>query len=232
MAKKVVKTKTPILLVGKCCNLVRQSPRGFTLIEVLIVIVIMSVLTGLVVFVVGNKPQKNQLEREALRLQSLVRWTLDEALFQNDEWGIDVKEDRYTFYRLNKKRQWEKVDDIEGADKTELKGLFEHELPTYSWMHVEIEGTDQWRVDADASDENKGDSAISAEGSHPGLSNDNLKKTSLTPPPILLLSSGEYTPFVIDFGLSGQTEPLFSVYGDGLSDVKMISGDELEKIHR
>jgi general secretion pathway protein H len=201
--------------------LIKPSARGFTLVEVLVVIVIIGSLVGLVVFTVGNKPNKNQIERESMRLQSILHWVQNEALFQNNEWGMDVKKDRYIFYRLNNKKQWEKVDDIKDADKTELRELFEHELPSHMWIKTQIEGSDKWTVE---------DSEQSV-SDRPGLSSDKPNTTRLKAPPILILSSGEYTPFIIDMGLEQDSKPLFSIYGDGVADIRVVHGDDIEKIH-
>lgn len=195
------------------------------------VMVIIGSLAGLVVFSIGNKPQKDKLERESMRLQSILNWTLDEALFQNNEWGIDIKENRYLFYKLNNKKQWQKVDDIKDAEKTELKGLFEYKLPDHTWIKVAIEGNEQWVVDDNsATSSDKPGLSNDTNNAQPGLSSDTKKPAPVKAPPILLLSSGEYTPFVITLGVDGETKPLFSLYGDGVADIKLISGDGIEKI--
>jgi general secretion pathway protein H len=226
MAKKVVKIKAKTSSVGKCSNLFKKSANGFTLIEVLVIIVIIGSLAGLAVFSIGNKPQQDRLERESMRLQSSLRWVLDEALFQNSEWGIRVEENRYSFYQFNlKKKQWTKVDDIEGADKTELKGLFEHKLPDGYWIEAEVEGTPLKLAANEPDTDSPGLSSSS-----PGLStpNDEQKDT----PTILLLSSGEYTPFVIDLGFKSDRKTLFRIKGDGVADIQLISGNDIEKQSR
>lgn len=210
----------------------KQRSNGFTLIEILVVIVIISSLVGLAVFAIGSKPQKDQLERESMRLQSILRWTLDEALFQNNEWGINISENTYTFYRLNNKKKWEKVDTIKDADKTELKGLFEHKLPEHMWIKAQIEGDDKWVVDSNEANVSDSDSPGLSGDHQAGLSSNTQQTIPVKAPPILLLSSGEYTPFIIDIGLEGSEKPLFSIYGDGVGDIKLAGGDDIEKIHR
>jgi general secretion pathway protein H len=99
--------------------LLKKTVSGFTLIEVLVIIVIIGSLAGLAVFSIGNKPQKDQLEHESMRLQSSLRWILDEALFQNNEWGIRIEQNRYSFYQSNPKtKEWIKVDEVKDDDKT------------------------------------------------------------------------------------------------------------------
>lgn len=209
----------PILSVGKCFNLLKKAARGFTLIEVLVIIVILGTLVGLAVFSIGNRPQLNQLEHESMRLQSSLQWVLDEALFQNQEWGITIEENRYAFYQFDyKKKQWNKVDDIKDAEKTELKGLFEHKLPDDYWVETQIEGAP---LTISMKEPEKQDS--------PGLSSSSSTTLSKITPTILLLSSGEYTPFVISLGIEPEHKTLFSIKGDGVGDIQLIKGGVVEK---
>lgn len=226
MVKRVAKIKARTLSVGKYCNLLKKSATGFTLIEVLVIIVIIGSLAGLAVFSIGNKPQKDQLEHESMRLQSSLRWVLDEALFQNSEWGIRVEENRFSFYQFNlKKKQWIKIDDIKGADKTELKGLFEHKLPDGYWIEAEVEGTPLKLAANEPDSDSPGLSPSS-----PGLSSSSAATTEQKEAPaILLLSSGEYTPFVINLGLKSDRKTLFRIQGDGVGDIELISGNDIEK---
>lgn len=201
--------------------MLKKTVSGFTLIEVLVIIVIIGSLAGLAVFSIGNKPQKDQLEHESMRLQSSLRWILDEALFQNNEWGIRIEQNRYSFYQFNnKKKEWIKVDDIKDADKTELKGLFERKLPNGYWIEAQVEGTPLKLA------------SIEPDKNSPGISSDKNKEIEKITPTILLLSSGEYTPFIIDLGFESDHKTLFSVIGDGVGDIKLISGDDIEKKHQ
>lgn len=73
--------------------------RGFTLIELMVVVTIIGIMSGLIVMnVVTSDPQKD-LYREAQRLAAVIEMAQDEALFGRQDIGIVVTEDGYSFAR-------------------------------------------------------------------------------------------------------------------------------------
>ena len=79
--------------------------RGFTLLELLIVIAIIGIVISLVSLstgLIGNVP----LEREAKRLHALIDQVGKEAIIQSKVIGIHFEDDNYTFLQLQND-QWE-----------------------------------------------------------------------------------------------------------------------------
>lgn len=68
--------------------------RGFTLIELLLVVVIISLLTGLAVFSVGDRRVK-VLNYEAQRLEAVLHWLGNEAVLQQRPYGLKVVDNGY-----------------------------------------------------------------------------------------------------------------------------------------
>lgn len=73
--------------------------RGFTLIELMVVVTIIGIMAGLIVMnVVTSDPQKD-LYREAQRLAAVIEMAQEEALFGRQDIGIVVTENGYSFAR-------------------------------------------------------------------------------------------------------------------------------------
>ena len=78
---------------------VEPPARGFTLIEIMVVIVIIGIMTAMVALnVVSNDPSR-VLTSEAKRFVAVVSQAVDEASFQQQELGIISTEDGYKFVR-------------------------------------------------------------------------------------------------------------------------------------
>lgn len=74
------------------------SVNGFTLIEIMVVVVIISVLMGAVALSFP-RDLKDLAGEQADRLQALVRLSLDEAVLQSRELALGFNEGGYQFYQ-------------------------------------------------------------------------------------------------------------------------------------
>ncbi len=74
--------------------------RGFTLIELMVVIVIAGMLVTFASLSVSNSSDK-QLETEARRFVSLVKFAADEAIMNAREIILQIEERRYSFFELD-----------------------------------------------------------------------------------------------------------------------------------
>jgi general secretion pathway protein H len=75
--------------------------QGFTLIEIMIVMVIVAMLAGAATLVIGNNQQRRQLENEARKLVAIMGLTQDEAIYQNIEIGLRIDPEGYSFRGLD-----------------------------------------------------------------------------------------------------------------------------------
>ena len=74
------------------------SPRGFSLIELLVVVTIIRIFTGAVVLSLGILGSDRGLEREAFRFRSLVDLLVEEAVMESRDYGVMFTERGYRFY--------------------------------------------------------------------------------------------------------------------------------------
>ncbi|MBV4522538.1 type II secretion system minor pseudopilin GspH [Pseudomonas sp. SWRI74] len=83
----------------------RRSCRGFTLLELMIVIVLIGVLVGMVSFATGMNPAR-QARHEADTLAGMIRQLRERAVIEGQEYGVRLSVDGYRAMRLDV-RGWE-----------------------------------------------------------------------------------------------------------------------------
>jgi general secretion pathway protein H len=89
--------------------------RGFTLIEIMIVVVIIGVISTAVLLSVNLTGRDRDLEKESDRLLSLVNYAREQAELQTREYGVVFRDDGYQFLTYDVRRgRWREVyeDDI------------------------------------------------------------------------------------------------------------------------
>lgn len=77
------------------------SERGFTLLELLVVVFIIGLLAGLAVLSVDDRVADDRLQQEAQRLDALLHIAAEEAVLFGIELGLEVTRDGYRFLRLD-----------------------------------------------------------------------------------------------------------------------------------
>ncbi len=72
--------------------------RGFTLIEILVVLVIISVIVSMAAINTGNDPRIKELSAEAQRLRFVLEDLSEQALFRNTDIGFVANKSEISFY--------------------------------------------------------------------------------------------------------------------------------------
>ena len=168
-------------------NTSTQKQTGFTLIEILVVIVLLGILSGVAVFTLGSGKQQRELANESQRLHALLRMASEEAILSNTEIGFSIDEDGYEFLEYDdEKLTW---------SNSRVAVLKSRSFP--EWVSVEFlrDGEDIKIL---------------------GKEQDDAKK-----PDMMLLSSGEVTPFNITLQVSNNSDGQFGISSDGLEAIKL-----------
>lgn len=147
----------------------RGRARGFTLLEVLVVVVIMAIVTAATLLSVGLVGDDREISREAERLVALVDLAGEEALLEGRELGLLIEPGQYRFFMFEaQSNRWLP---LENDDLLKTR-----ELPEGGRFELAIEGREVVLRAHAQKDEAEEDFA----------------------PQIMILSSGAMTPFEIE----------------------------------
>lgn len=125
-----------------------RGNRGFTLIELMVVILLVGLLVSFAVLSVGGPSARQTQHEEARRILARMDLAREEAVMQARSLGVRFERDGYLFYRLTD-RQWRML---------EQGGLLDpHELPEAVAIDVEIDGLDVELFGGDDRDEDEED---------------------------------------------------------------------------
>ncbi|MDO6459323.1 type II secretion system minor pseudopilin GspH [Granulosicoccaceae sp. 1_MG-2023] len=120
------------------------AQRGFTLIEILVVIVVISVLSTMVVLNTNLSNRSKDIEEKARQLHQLIMLAADEAVFLQRELGLRLGTEGYSFYQLVTTAPPQEDDE---SDATEgQSGAVEEEEQSFKPYWVEL--TDDRRLRA------------------------------------------------------------------------------------
>lgn len=157
----------------------RQS--GFTLIEILVVLVVVGLLASLAVMSMGGSSRDRELENEIRELYLLMQTASEQAVLNNTELGLMLEDEGYRFVAWEEQSgEWR----VPGEPMFRMRGLPE-------WVTVtEYIENDTPRL---ASDE------------------DRLR------PDVVFFSSGETTPFELEFTLGRDDSRMHIISSDGFS---------------
>jgi general secretion pathway protein H len=190
-----------------------HSPyRGFTLVEVLLVILLIGLLASAVVITLSGKSRDKNLDTHTTRLQQLVQIASETAMLKQQELGLFINHEGYRFM-LFQDDKWHTI--------SEPKSLRPRQFPPGYKVELELEGLEwsegnllsqvEWQEEEDSLfEENSFDQReaekqqqVVTEGKttapklRTGIEVAPRKKEDPQLPQIYLLSSGEVTPFLL-----------------------------------
>ena len=162
---------------------------GFTLLEMLVVVVIIGIVLSFSVLSLGGDRRGEELDREARQFTELLRLAAEQTVLSGEEWGVQISPDAYRFLVYTDKGWVVQEEDPLFRERTLTEG---------TELDVELEGREVVlgaNLDTDTKDTADKDDA------------DKLKPT------LFILSSGEISPFVMRLSAK-ETEQRFEVKVD------------------
>jgi general secretion pathway protein H len=151
----------------------RAAQRGFSLLELLVVVVIIGLLVQAVTLSMGALGNDRELGQEAGRLRSMLHLLHEEALMQSRDYGVMFTETGYRFYVYDYQQ-------LAWAEPQADRLLAQHALRPSLTMALLLDGREV-ALDADFDARNV----------------DNPE------PQVMLLASGEVTPFTLEMSRDG-----------------------------
>ena len=142
----------------------KMKHRGFSLLELLVVIVIIAILFTFTTLAIRGTSPEELIQTEAQRLDRLLQLALEEAILKGQEYGLEFSPNSYRFL-LYYENTWQPLE----GDKL----LRERELPETMEFELEIEQIGVLIEEAKDADDEEAESPD---------------------PQVFLLSSGEITP--------------------------------------
>jgi type II secretion system protein H len=175
------------------CNLKKtdasySSEDGFTLLELLVVVVIVAILFTYTTLAIRSDTPEDIIKKEAQRMERLIQLALEESILRGEEYGVEIFLDGYRFLHFD-------VTENRWLPLSEDKILRERELPLDMELEMNLEDTEiVIEMASDPMTEQKLDLD----------SDENDEDEEKSQPQIFLMSSGEITPeFDVRFYILG-----------------------------
>ena len=173
--------------------------KGFTLVEILVVVVIMAVVISLAVLSVSATGRDSQLDEESRRIEGLVGLLHERALLEGRDFGLRIEPTAYEFVVYDPRRdRWEILNQEQEYRHRDLPKGISFQLQLDAQMVV-IKPIDR-----------------------------SLPSDSRPGPQVAIAASGEGTPFRLTL-LRDATQAKASVDGDALGKITRASSNQVEK---
>jgi len=178
--------------------------RGFSLIEILVVLVVIAFATKMVVYSLDGGAE-DALEKQALRLHTTINMASEFAILNQVELGFHIDEDVFEFLVFDGEK-WVTFDREQLFEPLTITEEFKLtlNLEDLAWAQENLLEQSNWRELMSSDDE---DSLLE------------LKKLKI--PQVLILSSGEISAFQLIFELQKQPEPVYFIEGEFLAPVNL-----------
>lgn len=193
--------------------------RGFTLVEVLLVILLIGLLAASVVISFSGDSRDKQLDQQTTQLQQLVHLASETAMLKQQELGLFIDDEGYRFMLFHDNK-WHSITSPKALRPRSFPIGFQAELQLegLEWSEENLLSQIEWQEEDSLFEENSFDElerqkdAADAEKAKRAAQAQQLVGFEIAPrrqgdprmPQIFILSSGEITPFLLT--LSEQSE--------------------------
>jgi general secretion pathway protein H len=171
----------------------RLHQKGFTLLEVMLVMLLIGLLATTVVLNFSGDSPEQRLNKETERFQQVFQFVAETAMLKQQEWGLVLQENSYSFVYFDGEK-WLLADEPKAAQRYQLAKdfLLQLELEGLPGSELSLLSQLNWQDD---------DAAQTDEEQPPVL------------PQVFILSSGEISPFQLTFQLGERLDQISQTVG-------------------
>lgn len=184
-----------------------RSQQGFTLIEVMAVIVIIGILASFAVLSIRTGDRSKELAVEARRLAAIMELARDQAVMRSEELAIEFDESGYRFLRLQPPEE-------QKAPTGSEQSISGKSTARETWEPIKDDRVLRRRKLPDGMQ-------IAVEIDDVALTID--RKGGGGGPMVFLLSSGEMTPFTATLSVP-DSQSRYVIKGEALGDMQFNAG--------
>lgn len=205
MASRAAKAKTRTSATGSDVKPMRRNPRGFSLIEILVALVILLVIVVVALPKITLANRQSPTETAAGKFADTIQLLRDEAALQGRNFGLRFEPDGYEILDLDPDTgAWLTLSD----DPMFAPKVFGDDINLA--LVVEQREVELEQIEDEDSDEEQ----LDAFG--------NPIETATQPPHVVILTSGEMTPFELDFERFG-SDAFVQLNGDAFGELELLT---------
>ena len=181
----------------------KSKSAGFTLIEILVVVVLIGLLASVAVVTISSNSLNRDLEEQSRKLHAFLMLSLEEAVLRNTEIGLTIDSEGYEFLQYEDRKQRWLTAGVE----------FLRPVKFPEWLAIELEREVGEKVSLGDSEDEVND------------------EEDLKIPDIMLFSSEEATPFKISLQIENDSDVQYRIWSNGFNGIKLaLPGEEIDEL--